>query len=502
MIRLNLTYAIPDGITPRLWQLQALDALSKSDCPAPIVHAVMGAGKSILVVMLIRAALAGGAKRICVAVPTEALVEQIYQDLACYVGKNTVGRFYGKLKESINNVVITCFPSIESMHEEYGGPWDLLIVDECHLSESATLKSAVSRLEPKWRIGLSATPYRSDDDALSLWESVAYSYGIGQALEDKVLVPWDIVQPLTGGLDCDDWCISQLKATNPDGPGIIGARSIADAELFAEQISAEYQPARPIHSGMSSKLKQAAFQDLQSGAIKALVHVDILTTGVNLPWLRWLMMRRKYASRTAFLQFFGRGLRASEGKDSVLIFDPWEQLESFSLEYAANIGKDNPKHRDKELQIPEDEIAFDLIDLPPYNPEWTLPRKTCKRAISAWCRALLHGAQAAKVCAPSPWNSDGEWRKKPASDKQVLALRNLAWTTRHLPADVARNGVKAILEVPGHITCGAATDLMSVLLASAEGGKVARSRRMHWNWHLITPLPALPKRVVESIKVQ
>lgn len=484
----------------RQWQIEALDAIEGSNSDAPLVQAVMGAGKARLIVeqckyamLVTRAELF----RVCVSAPTEALVEQLYADL--HSAGLDVGRYYGRHKDPLRQIMVVCYPSIAAMVEAYPGKQWLWIVDECHLTTSDMMLEAKQLLDPYWRIGLTATPFRSGSKKLSLWSDVVYSYGMGRALEDGVLVPWETVHPEVGNRDLDEVCLEMLAQHRPAGGGIVGAKSIEDAELFADALVAAGWQAAPIHSGLAPAVKDRRLDDLKSGALQALVHVDMLTTGVNIPWLRWLMLRRRYTSRTSFLQFFGRGLRSSPGKTSVKIFDPWMQLQHFSLEYAAQLGANGLMSHPQDTP-PEDEQEWTLMDLPPFIARERIPHVTARRAASAWCRALLHAAQAARVVVPSEWDADSEWRTKPASDKQRAYLDKISGSTRHLPKGHVRDGAKRLMAFSGALTSGAASDLTSVLMGGLEVGAPYRRLHTHWEWPLLTEVPPLPKRVYQGLK--
>lgn len=484
----------------RQWQIEALDALEWTKANSPLIQAVMGAGKARLIVEMCSKFgadnIQAGNGNICVSAPTEALVEQLYADL--HSAGLDVGRYYGRHKDPLRQILVVCYPSIAALVEAYPGKQWLWIVDECHLTTSDMMLEAKQLLDPYWRIGLTATPFRSGSKKLSLWSDVVYSYGMGRALEEGVLVPWETVHPDVGNRDLDEVCLEMLAEHKPMGGGIIGAKSIEDAELFSETLRSIGWETAPIHSGLPTTEKVRRLDDLKSGALQALVHVDMLTTGVNIPWLRWLMLRRRYTSRTSFLQFFGRGLRSSPGKTSVTIFDPWMQLQAFSLEYAAQLGENRIAL--KADAPPEDEEQWTLIDLPPFVAREKIPHVTAQRAASAWCRALLHAAQAARVAAPSEWDADSEWRTKPASDKQRAYLDKISGSTRHLPKGDCREGAKRLMASSGALTSGAASDLTSVLMGGLKAGAPYRRAHTHWEWPLFVCVPPLPKRVYQGLK--
>ncbi|GAA2123716.1 DEAD/DEAH box helicase family protein [Kitasatospora saccharophila] len=71
----------------------------------------------------------------------------------------------------------------------------MLLADEVHRIGSPTFRSIMNRLDVPARLGLSATPERAGDpdgtDAiLRYFDGVGHRYGIGEALADKVLVPY------------------------------------------------------------------------------------------------------------------------------------------------------------------------------------------------------------------------------------------------------------------------------------------------------------------------
>lgn len=477
----------------RPWQTAALAAINESSVPSRLVCAVMGAGKSVLI-----GALCGKHHGpVVVAAPTEALVEQLSADLSNW-HPGRVGVWYGREKTPDNEIIVACYPSLDTLVLQ---DQPVLILDEAHLTSTEQMRDAVRRLQPVLLIGLTATPFRGDGKPLDLFEEVVYSYTISDGLRDGVLVPWETVHPDEGNRDLDEVCLEMLAIHEPQGPGIIGASSIEDAELFAEALASIHIKALPIHSEMPPKQKQAALGALKSGAIRALVHVDMLTTGVNIPWLSWLMLRRRYTSATSFLQFFGRGLRAWPGKAKCTVFDPWMQLQQFSMDYAAQLGTAAKVRQLAPAETPPDEQAFFLLDLPPFFHSAKIPPITCQRAAGAWVRAVLHAQQAAGLGAPTDWQAEGaEWRTRAATQKQLDLLAKLRPMTRHLPRGAIRDGVKHLLAYPGGLRAGVASDLADILGVGARAGAPYRKHHTHWEWSSPVIVPELPKRVRQGLK--
>ena len=101
----------------------------------------------------------------------------------------------------------------------------LLVVDECHHSTSPSQKAAIEALRgPQTRLlGLTATPDREDGADLSALWTVAYSYGMTDAVRDGVLLPpYTAVAPLP----------------ELDLSAVSGRRDYDDAELGAALMKA------------------------------------------------------------------------------------------------------------------------------------------------------------------------------------------------------------------------------------------------------------------------
>lgn len=80
----------------------------------------------------------------------------------------------------------------------------VVVCDECHYFMAKTYKQSVDFFKPKLRLGLSATPFRSDDMLLSdLFDEIVYNYPIEKAMADGYLCKIDAIQLKTSA-DLDD----------------------------------------------------------------------------------------------------------------------------------------------------------------------------------------------------------------------------------------------------------------------------------------------------------
>ena len=486
---------------PRRWQAEALPIVQRAVVSErrAVIHACTGAGKSVLLAEICAWAVAYGG-RVVVSVPSRDLVRQLRVTLTERLGAGVVGCFYTSAKEPFARVVVACNDSLGPLAAErarVGMAIDLWIADEVHQTEAETLKLAADTLSPRRAVGFTATPYRSDEaQSLTIWDEIAYSYTIGQALQDGVLVPWD-VRHWDGEGDAKDinGICTRLILAHADGPGIVSARSIVDAEEYADALTAAGVPAEAVHSKQPRAVRDELLERLRVGDLRALVHVALLAEGVDLPWLRWICLRRRVMARVRFVQEVGRVLRVAPSKERAVVLDPYDLFSVHGITHPATLGEAPTR----PVPEPEPEDPFPLLDLPP--PGQDIPPAVAVDAVGAWSRALLRLMQAMDLHKPAErfGAPDARWRRSKASEKQAAALSRMAVWARYMP-EPHRESVKAVCAAPGALRAGVASDLMDVLSAIATASEAHRRQRRHWPWPSALDVPVLPDRVLRGLR--
>lgn len=501
---------------PRTWQRDALpiviEAVRRREFP--VVSAATGSGKSKLIAELAWVAERKAApdRVVVVSTPTQNLVRQLASTIAErrpdrvrkgeFWTSPSVGQFYGQRKQ-LRRVIVTCNPSAESLAVALAAEQrraGLMIVDECHGSEADRLKAAITALAPSGRIGLTATPFRSSErETLRLWTGCAYRYSIGDAIADGVLVPPVGYWPPTTVSEMDapelDLACIDLILAHADGPGIVSASDIDDATAFAARLVEAGIPAAAIHSKLPEEMQDARIGALKRGELRALVHVAMLSEGVDLPWLRWLCMRRPVSSRVRIVQEVGRVLRVdyeNPAKVSAAVMDPHGLLTSVGLQHPDSIGE-NPEPPDPKLLVERKEPDPDA------NPrERRMPPAQAVDEVTAWLWRLMLSLQIATGKRGETGASG--WRTSPPSDKQIAALHRMKWATRYFP-EPHRTAVKAMCtpEIAGRLTRGACSDLLSCFRMVADASQAAREQKRHWTWPASIPLPAMPAGTMDAL---
>ena len=442
-------WAIP-GFAPRDWQAEAqpkaMAAIGSGR--RSIIQAVMGAGKSIS----IGENCAEYDGTVIVATPKQRLVHELSETIEQRVGY--VGQWYGR-KKTQARVMVACHASLPTVPLP---PKCLLIIDECHKTENETFRKSIKRLEEGVKdlsiLGYTATPYGARvKDRLSLFDDIVYELSPGKALGMGIVVPWEIVSNTDKTRSIDDAAV-EACAEGP-WPCVTDATSIEDAEGFVELLDAAGIPAGCIHSKMSFDAQDAMIADLKAGKIKVLVQIELLTEGVNIKEIMSLVLRRQRASRNAFAQFIGRGLRVAPGKDRCIIYDLPGNFERLRLSYPAVLGEGEEEEEGyaSPLDLSTDPDA-------PAGPQRERKSKVVTK-LGAYLRRLTVGIY--ELGKERPGDDGRLIRNLAITPRQKNMLWALGRGLKHtVMPDEQRGALKALFGEMDAMTRGEAADLITV----------------------------------------
>uniref|UniRef100_A0A7J3I8N3 DEAD/DEAH box helicase n=1 Tax=Ignisphaera aggregans TaxID=334771 RepID=A0A7J3I8N3_9CREN len=142
----------------RDYQLEAYRAWVGSGYRGVVVLPV-AAGKTMVALKAIEEL---GVKTL-ILVPTIDLLNQWSENIVRYlsISVNKIG-IYGSGRRELNDVTIMTYDSAYINLERYPNLFGLVIADECHHAVSPSYRRALENLTAPYRMGLTATPYRSD----------------------------------------------------------------------------------------------------------------------------------------------------------------------------------------------------------------------------------------------------------------------------------------------------------------------------------------------------
>jgi superfamily II DNA or RNA helicase len=224
---------------------------------------------------------------------------------------------------------------------------DVIVTDETHHSSAQTYRRIYDAFPNAIRVGLSATPYRTDKRTLWMYDTATSPYGILRAIDDGWLTPIEArrvyaehvdlsgVSVTAGDLSEHDLALvmeqERAIAEVVDGvlslyaerPTIVYASSIASAEAYVTALNRRVELVSRLVTGQTGDdQRAAAFRDF-GVTYKVLVNVGVATEGVDLPRAAVIAIARPTKSRSLFLQMLGRGLRPLPGVDGAADRRAW-----------------------------------------------------------------------------------------------------------------------------------------------------------------------------------
>lgn len=255
------------------------------------------------------------------------------------------------------------------LYKEYDPDFfDLVVVDECHrgsASETSNWRAILDYFEPAVQIGMTATPLRKDNKATyRYFNNPIYQYSLRQGLADGFLAPFRVHRvvtsadaagwrPTKGELDKLGREIPDEEFHTPDFEKRLSLRPRSEA--IAKHLTNFLQRTNPYDKTLvfcvdqehADEMRQllnnlntdivkkhpdyvcrvtsdeknigkghlGRFQELESDSPVILTTSQLLSTGVDAPMVRNVVLIRVIGTMTEFKQIIGRGTRLREDYD-------------------------------------------------------------------------------------------------------------------------------------------------------------------------------------------
>ncbi len=233
--------------------------------------------------------------------------------------------------------------------------FDYVVIDEFHHAAAATYRRVIDHFEPRFLLGLTATPERADGgDLLALCqENLVYRCDLFRAIELGLLAPFhyfgvpdevDYSNIPWRNSRFDPEALTEAVATRARAQNALeqwkqrgGSRTLAfccsqrHADFMQEFFREADVKAVSVHAGASSAPRADSLEKLERGELQVVFAVDMFNEGVDLPHVDTVLMLRPTESRVLWLQQFGRGLRRADGKPHLTVVDYIGNHRSFLL---------------------------------------------------------------------------------------------------------------------------------------------------------------------------
>jgi len=258
----------------------------------------------------------------------------------------------GEKPAYFNGVIFATWQSVKSFlvsGNDLNKVFDLVVVDECHHAPSEGFSDLIGNLEPKYVLGVTATPWRGDQESLRpLFGDPLYSMNVVEGMTRGFLAEVDY-QMLLDGIDWEEirrlsrqgLTIKDLNKTlylperdmalveriveeiekKKDPRVLVFCRSIEHAERLQNHFRQFDTSCAVLHSGLNRTDRFLALSNFRVGRIKALISIEMLNEGIDVPEVNIVCFARVTHSRRIFLQQLGRGLRLSADKEFVTVLD-------------------------------------------------------------------------------------------------------------------------------------------------------------------------------------
>lgn len=352
----------PDPTPVQKEALAALNETRQSGFRRGLVVLATGLGKTWLAAFDTEQM---GARRVMFVAHREEILNQAAETFLRIRPTARVGFYMGQVRDL--NVDILC-ASVQTLsrasHLERFLPqhFDYIVIDEFHHAAAATYRRVINYFAPRFMLGLTATPDRTDQsDILALCdENLVFERNLVAGIDADLLVPFHYYGIFDSEVDYqaipwrngrfDPESLSSKLATlgrfrhalaqwrkHAQQRTLAFCASIRHAEFMAEQFEKVGIAAAAVYAG--SQLSRAeALSRLSSKQLAVVFSVDLFSEGVDLPEIDTVMMLRPTESKILFLQQLGRGLRRALGKDKLVVLDFVGNHEGFLHKPQALLG--------------------------------------------------------------------------------------------------------------------------------------------------------------------
>ncbi len=359
----------------RDYQKEALENLrqmrEKGETIALLYHAT-GVGKTVTAAEDAKAA--GG--RTLFLVNALKLADQAEETFKSIWPEASRGQYTGNAKDKDAFVLFATVQSISrNLTEFLPDSFEYIVVDECHHAAAKTYKKIFGYFKPRFILGLSATPERTDgEDMLELFQNVAHKMDLKTAVEKGILAPIRCIRVKTN-IDLSDVRIQGIKYNAQDLESklfipernrlivdtyiqyaagkktVIFCASVNHAAEIAKLIRERGFKAESVSGQDKVETRNRILDRYENADISVLCACDLLNEGWDSPRTEVLFMARPTMSKTIYMQQLGRGTRKCYGKDEVLVFDFVDNANMFNMPYSLHRLLNISQYRPNEFVL-------------------------------------------------------------------------------------------------------------------------------------------------------
>lgn len=327
--------------------LASLAAMRKAGAEKALVISATGTGKTYLSAFDVKAFKP---KRFLFVVHREIIAKDAMKSFRKVIG-NEVSM--GVMSGGYNPNTDYIFAMLQTMSMDHilnsfaPDAFDYIVFDEVHRAGSPTYQKIFRHFKPKFLLGMSATPERSDGfDIFKMFDyNIAYEIRLQQAMADRMVCPFhyfgiselevdgEVIDDVTefNNLVSEqrvDHIIERAEFYGYSGPrlrGLVFCRNREETIALAEMFNQRGYRSCALLGMNSQSERERAIERLEQneyeGGLDYIFTVDIFNEGVDIPSVNQVIMLRPTQSSIIFVQQLGRGLRNNASKEYVIVLD-------------------------------------------------------------------------------------------------------------------------------------------------------------------------------------
>ena len=256
-------------------------ALFKSGTKSVLLEAPVGSGKTIMGLKIVQGLMQRSQKKLSCAwvAPRHYLLDQ--------------------LMESNNNFDLPIKTVSMFTNPEKAEQFDIVVIDEAHHEATGSFINLFIKMRPKYLLGLSATPLRTDKIKLA-FSATVNECSIHQLIQDGFLSKFNSY--IIESFSPENVAKHYLAREKEWGKTLVFMPTLAECAQFQSLIREQGKNCLFIRSGDDSAREQ-----FENGACQLAVNCQLLTEGFDMPELQTVFVRN--SSRLPMIQMAGRVLR-------------------------------------------------------------------------------------------------------------------------------------------------------------------------------------------------
>jgi len=328
--------------------LQNLNSLRQKGQTKGLLISATGTGKTYLSAF---DAKQFGAKKLLFVVHRRTIAEKSMQSFKALFGDSvSMGLYSGNERELDADFIFCTVQTLakdEHLHRFQKNHFDYIVIDETHRAAAKSYDRILQHFVPKFLLGMTATPERTDDkDVFELFDyNIAYEIRLQEALKEDILCPFHyfgIGEIEVDGVLLDDKAdfnllmseqrvehiletIQKYGSDNGIVRGLVFCSKKEECHFLAEEFNKRNLVSIALTGDNNEDERRKSIQRLESTSyadkIDYIFTVDIFNEGVDIPRVNQVVMLRPTQSAIIFVQQLGRGLRKAENKDFLTVID-------------------------------------------------------------------------------------------------------------------------------------------------------------------------------------